>query len=507
MVAMETTLRAIKQNIPTVPVVILTHSKSGTVHSLTGDITDNPLVIGVFKAVANFSSGDTFSFNGTTFESNTESGDVLPNMAFKQGSTVMMTMNLSDHQLSFKSGGLGGYNVGDTISADNFNVKFAPISKTKMTEQTGLLPAPLLPSLTMSMFAIGNAIGSDSYVVNSNAVILTDSNANNIAVVNHNSMWVMTGCLRYKPKVVTSLTNTEIGFNLVPCVICGSNDSLIYQLRFITMGYGGYIQIYNWSLEPQANLPLNYGGYEELCVAMDPASSMTEATFYVADNTGRSTIIVDIANDTHSEIDVTTWDTTATPLGMSPDGTFYTGEIEEIFPNVKIYIDYYAKYDEKNQEFPHDRVLVATFPIKDTINNYAIHREYTPQNNGTGIVFSITYDVESTVDGSTVKYKKFGVIKSIDDMYIGSVAGENLHTVTVLSHGVIAAEQLNMSWLVGYENPETSTQIDVISQIGDLGEFLPIHDDVIYSVIPPTQMSGGAMVLIHCGIDSIEIVS
>ncbi len=83
----------------------LTHSKNGTVHTLSGLPSLQGLFTAQFRATADFSEGDTF--NGYTAKPNGEE-TTLPDKAFVTGDIVSVVVDTVNKKLGFKVGGGGG---------------------------------------------------------------------------------------------------------------------------------------------------------------------------------------------------------------------------------------------------------------------------------------------------------------------------------------------------------------------------------------------------------------
>lgn len=105
-------ISAVKQKETTwdLKVVTLTHSKSGTVHTLSGIPSISGIYTAQFKATADYSEGDTFSGSYTAKPVGSES--TLPGNAFVTGDIVSITIDTSAKKLNFKVGGSG---VNDTL--------------------------------------------------------------------------------------------------------------------------------------------------------------------------------------------------------------------------------------------------------------------------------------------------------------------------------------------------------------------------------------------------------
>lgn len=90
-------------------VVTLTHSKSGITHSLKGDIISSPLVSVLFKATANFESGNMLVINGTDYTVLKEDGSTVSERLFQTGSVVHVSLDVMSLTATFKTpGGKGG---------------------------------------------------------------------------------------------------------------------------------------------------------------------------------------------------------------------------------------------------------------------------------------------------------------------------------------------------------------------------------------------------------------
>lgn len=83
-------------------VYTLTHSKSGSVHTLTGIPTLQGIFTAQFAATADFSEGDTFS--GYSAKANGED-DALPDLFFVSGDLVSVVVDTVNKKLGFKAGG------------------------------------------------------------------------------------------------------------------------------------------------------------------------------------------------------------------------------------------------------------------------------------------------------------------------------------------------------------------------------------------------------------------
>ncbi len=84
-------------------VVTLTHSKEGTVHTLTGLPGTAGLYTAQFKAAANYAEGDTFAGGWTAKPTGEEAA--LPDNAFVTGDIVSVQVDAEAKRLNFKLGG------------------------------------------------------------------------------------------------------------------------------------------------------------------------------------------------------------------------------------------------------------------------------------------------------------------------------------------------------------------------------------------------------------------
>ena len=83
----------------------VTHSKSGTIHTLTGLPTTAGIYTVQFKATADFVEGNTFADNYTAKPNGTEV--LLPDKAFVSGDIVSVVVDVEGKKLGFKLGGGG----------------------------------------------------------------------------------------------------------------------------------------------------------------------------------------------------------------------------------------------------------------------------------------------------------------------------------------------------------------------------------------------------------------
>lgn len=94
-------LDSILRNVANTGVVTATHTKTGTIHTLTFIDTTVPMIR--FQATADFNTNDTFTVNGLSVSALTVSGEALPDGAFVIGSMVLC--ELRDNLLTVYASG------------------------------------------------------------------------------------------------------------------------------------------------------------------------------------------------------------------------------------------------------------------------------------------------------------------------------------------------------------------------------------------------------------------
>lgn len=87
------------------PNYTLIHSKSGTVHEITGVNGKTGLLSCKFKASLGYSKGDTFTVDGTSYTGKLQSDDELYNNFFIAGAVVSCVLDTENHTINFKSSG------------------------------------------------------------------------------------------------------------------------------------------------------------------------------------------------------------------------------------------------------------------------------------------------------------------------------------------------------------------------------------------------------------------
>lgn len=93
----------------------LTHSKSGTVHTLTGMPTEKGIFTAQFVAVDAFAEGDGFSDGENVYTAKPNGEETaLPGSAFVAGDLVSVVIDTTNKKLGFKLGG-GSADVTSTL--------------------------------------------------------------------------------------------------------------------------------------------------------------------------------------------------------------------------------------------------------------------------------------------------------------------------------------------------------------------------------------------------------
>jgi len=94
-------LDSILRNVANTGITTATHTKTGTIHTLTFSETTVPMIR--FQATADFNTNDTFTVNGVSVSALTVAGESLPDGAFVIGSMVLC--ELRDNLLTVYSSG------------------------------------------------------------------------------------------------------------------------------------------------------------------------------------------------------------------------------------------------------------------------------------------------------------------------------------------------------------------------------------------------------------------
>lgn len=84
----------------------LTHTKSGTVHRLTGLGDRSGFISVVFKASANFVEGDTFTVDGVTYTAKLQNGEIPEDDLFVSGTIVPCIIDTDGKTVNFKNAGV-----------------------------------------------------------------------------------------------------------------------------------------------------------------------------------------------------------------------------------------------------------------------------------------------------------------------------------------------------------------------------------------------------------------
>lgn len=85
--------------------VVLNHSKSGSVHQFTGLEGRTGLLLGRFLANGSFSYGNTATVDGVVYQMQTTDGNPLEDGMFTSGAGVEMVIDTGKKMLNFKTGG------------------------------------------------------------------------------------------------------------------------------------------------------------------------------------------------------------------------------------------------------------------------------------------------------------------------------------------------------------------------------------------------------------------
>lgn len=117
------TLDTILRNVANTGITTATHTKTGTIHTLTFSETTVPMIR--FQATADFNTNDTFTVNGVSVSALTVAGESLPDGAFVIGSMVLC--ELRDNLLTVYSSGsdastLGGHPASYFATASDLQI-------------------------------------------------------------------------------------------------------------------------------------------------------------------------------------------------------------------------------------------------------------------------------------------------------------------------------------------------------------------------------------------------
>ena len=113
-------------------VYTLSASYSGTNHALTGLPNVSGLVSCVFTAAANYTAGDTFTINGTSYAIQLSNGETAEDNLFVSGATVSVILDTGAKKVNFKPAG------GAKLPAETMDiVKIFTENGTFVVPQTG----------------------------------------------------------------------------------------------------------------------------------------------------------------------------------------------------------------------------------------------------------------------------------------------------------------------------------------------------------------------------------
>ncbi len=107
-------------------IVTFTHTKTGTVHALTGTSPTQGYYTARFNATADFAENDTFTINGTPYTAQQLNLEPLTADAFKTGATVSVEVDITGTKLNFKAGGGLNQEKIDLI-AETYGVELTPL--------------------------------------------------------------------------------------------------------------------------------------------------------------------------------------------------------------------------------------------------------------------------------------------------------------------------------------------------------------------------------------------
>ena len=193
-----------------------THSLTTTVHALTGTF---PVSSGIttmqFNPTADYTSGDTFTVNGTAYTATMQNGDALNTDTFVTGLPLSVNVDLTNHKLVFKSGGIP--ELTGTATADYVASGLTFYSTDAKTKLTGTGAAAKRYASGSSVFSLSS---SDSTItLNVSGLAFAPS-----TVIGH--------CIQpsssFTGKYLVAITKT--GFKMCNFMVHDSRDN----------SYGGY---------------------------------------------------------------------------------------------------------------------------------------------------------------------------------------------------------------------------------------------------------------------------
>lgn len=85
--------------------VLLSHTKSGTVHTLAGLDGRSGVLAAMFRATGGYAEGNTFKVDGTVYTAKMPDGEGLSDGAFASGSVVGVIIDTENKTVNFKGGG------------------------------------------------------------------------------------------------------------------------------------------------------------------------------------------------------------------------------------------------------------------------------------------------------------------------------------------------------------------------------------------------------------------
>jgi WD40 repeat protein len=126
----------------------ITHSKTGTVHTLVTSLTGQ--FTAKFNATADFVAGDTWVIGGVTFAATLQNGDVLDTNYFTSGAKgIIVEIDTVNHTLGFKSGGQLPSVWSETVTA-TVSEAIAKNDAVCLTPSGNWLTAPSVVDISVS---------------------------------------------------------------------------------------------------------------------------------------------------------------------------------------------------------------------------------------------------------------------------------------------------------------------------------------------------------------------
>jgi len=140
--------------------LLLTYAKSSTTHALTGLSGAAGTLSCVFTATADYAKGDTFTVDGESYTVKQQNGEEADDGLFVTGAKVGVIIDTQEKSVNFKSGGGGGFKVGDIIPAAQIEEYRDPSSPERELLTTVNLSTLTGTSLGNPTFAYQRADGS-----------------------------------------------------------------------------------------------------------------------------------------------------------------------------------------------------------------------------------------------------------------------------------------------------------------------------------------------------------